>query len=389
MHTRIRHRKALCVAICLVAALLAPASPTLAALPDFGGSVGYGFHYLTDIREVAASGFDVDLWLSGDTAVRVSYRIQFKAEADCRPELQASLELGQAYIDAHIGNLDLRLGRQVVNWGTADGVNPTSIINPRSLMSFVGLNPASIPVPAILGACYLPGGSALTAVLITDFVPAPLPPEIVPVTPDGGPAGVLERLEFAARAETMFLGHNVYAAYFRGWDDYPAAWLSPTLPGSLPQPRARYRRVHQFGLATAGTVGGAAVWFEGAVTVPDHVDELETAPNLPMSSNDPACQVVVGVDYTFPRGTFASMQLVCTKAGSLLSPYSDPGTDPGPKTYAVVDVRFSLSDRHTAEFIGFADLAGRGVVLIPSCSVELVSAIRATLGAVSVFGEHG
>ena len=34
-------------------------------------------------------------------------------------------ELREAYVDVRLGRLDLRLGRQIVAWGRADGVNPT------------------------------------------------------------------------------------------------------------------------------------------------------------------------------------------------------------------------------------------------------------------------
>ena len=40
------------------------------------------------------------------------------------------IELGEAYADIYHDLFDLRLGHQVVSWGTAYGLNPTSYVNP-------------------------------------------------------------------------------------------------------------------------------------------------------------------------------------------------------------------------------------------------------------------
>ena len=39
-------------------------------------------------------------------------------------------DLREAYIDLYLGNFDLRLGKQIVSWGKADGINPTDNLTP-------------------------------------------------------------------------------------------------------------------------------------------------------------------------------------------------------------------------------------------------------------------
>jgi hypothetical protein len=42
--------------------------------------------------------------------------------------------LREAYVNASLGPLDLRVGQQIIAWGKADGINPTNIITPQNYM---------------------------------------------------------------------------------------------------------------------------------------------------------------------------------------------------------------------------------------------------------------
>lgn len=50
-----------------------------------------------------------------------------------RAGLSTSPQWQQAYVQGRFGMLSMRLGRQVVNWGRADRLNPTDHLSPRSL----------------------------------------------------------------------------------------------------------------------------------------------------------------------------------------------------------------------------------------------------------------
>jgi len=45
----------------------------------------------------------------------------------------AEVALRQAYVEAFLGPLDLRVGRQIISWGKADGINPTDDLTPKDL----------------------------------------------------------------------------------------------------------------------------------------------------------------------------------------------------------------------------------------------------------------
>jgi len=48
----------------------------------------------------------------------------------------SSFTIREAYVSAYLGAFDLRIGQQVVQWGKADGYNPTNVITPLDLLAF-------------------------------------------------------------------------------------------------------------------------------------------------------------------------------------------------------------------------------------------------------------
>lgn len=377
------------------AAVAAEVAAPVAGALEFSGSAEYQFHYGFEAKEVTGNSLNLRLALDGDIGARAGYHLDACASLSTVPELKSALKLGEAYLDVSWGPLDLRLGNQLINWGTADGINPTSVANPRDLLSVTDLGMAGAPVPAVAATYYFGSASAVTGVLILDFVPAAIPGQLAQVDMEGKPDSLQDSLEFAVRGETMLGGHNVYASYFRGWQDLPAAWLQATgLPDPYPPfaPHLKYRRMHQFGLATAGTLGDAGIWLEAAVTVPDKLQKLDEVPpyTMPLSSNDPYFQVVAGADYTFNIGTglFASAQLIYDSANTLLSPYTQPGQERKAGIYSLLVTRYSPTDDHQLELVGLVDLTGRAGLVIPRYTYKPVQAVELSIGAIAGFGDN-
>src|SRR6266702_3067112 len=48
-------------------------------------------------------------------------------------------DLLEAYITAHFGQADLRIGKQIIAWGRADGINPTDNLTPRDFVVLLPL----------------------------------------------------------------------------------------------------------------------------------------------------------------------------------------------------------------------------------------------------------
>lgn len=387
------------LAVLVAAASIVPAQASAAqfelGVPEFSGSADYQLHYGIDAKGITGDSLKLRLALDGDITGSFSYHIDAGFNMSSKPELDAEFKLGEAYVDASIGPVDLRLGNLVVNWGTADGINPTNVVNPRNMLSVTDLALGGTPVPAVEASYYFNNGSAVTGVLVLDFVPSAIPGELALVEPEGKPDKFTDKLELAIRGETMLAGYNVYASYFYGWQDLPAAWLGATgLPDPYPPfaPHLKYRRMHQFGLATAGTLGDAAVWFEGAVTVPAKLDELEAAPPavLRLSDNAPSFQAVAGIDYTFDigNGLFASAQVVYDSANTLLSPYSQPGAERKAGVYSLLVTRYSFTDDHQLELIGLFDITDKAGLAIPRYAYRPLPGVELWVGLIAGFGDE-
>jgi hypothetical protein len=85
-----------------------------------------------DAAEMKAAYGELDLTLR---TAKESYGDGF-AEARIRYGLQADglqatvVDLIEAYVNAHLGPVDLRIGQQIIVWGSADGLNPTNNLTP-------------------------------------------------------------------------------------------------------------------------------------------------------------------------------------------------------------------------------------------------------------------
>lgn len=397
----------------LIAFFTAFGPAAAAAETEVRGTVAYRLGYGYDAEELVENSLSLDLSVqrrlgfSGKLYVGFEGRIPFTDE-------EAELNVGEAYADLYVGATDWRIGRQVISWGTADGFNPTNVINPRGTLTPAALTLAGgaldgEPVLALQASYYLASGGSLTAVAVGEFVPAEgademlaaaagrlsaglggLPVEVAgpdPVPADGS------QVEWAVRAEGLLGNHNVYVSYFRGWDDYPAAWLEwgpdPLDPaGFMPSKiAASYRRVHKFGVATAGTLKDAGVWTELSYTVFDELEELDGAGAL--SSNAGYAELVAGADYTFANGLMLSGQVIYSGGGSLLSPYKDPFGDVEPQTYFAGIARYSPEPGHDFEGILLANAGDGGVIAAGRYTYDIRQAAKLILGISRVFSGAG
>ncbi|MCL2451131.1 MAG: hypothetical protein FWD17_19465 [Polyangiaceae bacterium] len=67
-------------------------------------------------------------WRFGDA--HAEGRLRYGLQGD---QQQIFVELREAYVNAYLGPLDIRLGQQIIVWGRADAFNPTSNLTPSDL----------------------------------------------------------------------------------------------------------------------------------------------------------------------------------------------------------------------------------------------------------------
>ena len=313
---------------------------------------------------------------------------------------KSQLGLGEAYTAVYLENVDLTLGRQVINWGTADGINPTNSINPVDLNSFILGELKGEPVLALQSAYY---GEQLylTGVAVFDYLPqdlalgvAELPGEIkLGKEPENTP----DNFEYALKAETSFGHFDWQLSYFRGWDDLPALIYSVAIDPLLMQPVAGseeisgiYRRLDKIGLAASGTINSAGLWGEAAYAIPEEVvidkrDPLKQ--QILLGVNEPYIQAVIGSDYTLENGLYLQGQYLYHGNGLLFNPYQPPDQEIKASQYLIGRLSYEIGLNGTIESTAIFPLDQDSVMIIPVYTHALTQVTALKIGGVFGAGE--
>lgn len=281
------------------------------------------------------------------------------------------LEAHAAYVDIYeiVPALDLRLGRQVVQWGTADQFNPTNTMNPLDLY-----DPLAFGMPLANTMVRLDWHPherfRLTTVWTPVFRPARLPLaaplavrayERIPIqdaefrrdlaallplfAPSVGSVDAMPRLPAAdwentqggARLATQLGSYDLSLSYVVGRDDFPEPYLVDARDPERLHAAFAYPRVQIVGadLATSlSWLSGVGVWAEAAVTFPQEItmrilspsgelrvspadgslcveDTCPTGSRRPVVlSSDPFAKWTVGGDYSITSQLYANVQWV-------------------------------------------------------------------------------
>jgi hypothetical protein len=155
----------------------------IAVLP-LGAEADLGFH--GSVETLYAVPFSRDLGLtdsraaftgelnaaSGQAAAFVSVSGEYNGISPDR----TGFSLGEAWVDWSAGNCNVRLGRQLVSWGIADGLILTDVVCPQNLTAYAGLDFAGSRIAVEgLRLRYSFPVFAVEAVWIPLFSPAKLP----------------------------------------------------------------------------------------------------------------------------------------------------------------------------------------------------------------------
>ena len=194
------------------------------------------------------------------------------------------ISLRQAYFDIFFDNFDLRIGKQQIIWGKANGVFITDVIAPRNLSEFIlpDFEEIRIGINAMKLDYYI-GNATIEAVWLPTFQPTILPDENsiwypkmtefpAPVTFDYSNATVEQKLsESEAAFKYSYLGSAIdvelMTAYM--WDDNPAMHIYPFFTPGNPQPdsliiKPEYHRLPLVGASFSKSILGAVIRGESA-----------------------------------------------------------------------------------------------------------------------------
>ena len=373
------------------------------------GDISYDLIYFTENGEFDSNVIQYELSLEKYFEGKGKAYLSFKGGYDSMEKIASGeapklkiIELNEAFADIYLKNTDLRIGRQVISWGTADGINPTNYINPKEI-SFADMEPKGKPLTCAR-ATYYGKNIILTGVGIFDYEPLEIPEEMKKIPfllgyleefedPTDEPENTLKNMEFALKIEKRISNCDVKLSYFSGWEDYPALWIKPIPPGFTVtlSPQSAYQRVNKIGLATASTFKGIGLWTETAYVLPREIEEMEQLGNILFSMNEPYFQSVAGANYTFGNDIYLEGQYIYYGNGSLISPYVQhtAGEKVDSGKYLMVHSSWTLDQIHTLGLTGIDTLQDNSFILMPQYTYAINQVTDLSLKAVLFFGDAG
>lgn len=295
----------------------------------FEGAPSDKYHYFSELR-LKGLGF-ADVTQSSDLQKK-EYVFRW------------DLELREAFLDLYqfgLENIDVRIGRQIIAWGTADKLNPTSNLCPDDLedtFNFgekLGVNASN--------ATYWGDNFSITGVFVPIFTPAVLPAgdfaRAFADSMDFPPGMILrtisdkiispektlsESSQYALKISTMLFDNDVSLSYFSGRDDLPLADKVTIMPvdtqGTVDiETELMYPKMQIIGADFAGAIGSVGIWGEGALCVPDKVkmrtfvqisEGIQLQGEALALDDEPYFKYVLGGDYTFENGVYLNVQFL-------------------------------------------------------------------------------
>jgi hypothetical protein len=213
---------------------------------------------------------------------------------------QTFLDLREAYVNAYLGPVDLRLGKQIIVWGRADLLNPTNNLTPNDLrirspieddrrVGNVGARAFVRLAPVRFEAVWLPS-----------YVPSELPPVSLPQYVTFGapkyPSPSLGTWTEAGRLHLELPSFEMSVSYLYGYAPLPGLTLGQIIfdkytPSVLIARTAYKHQVVGFDFSTAvGDIVG--IRGEAAYRRPFDYRRLDSVPR-------PDLQCALGLDHNF------------------------------------------------------------------------------------------
>jgi len=283
-------------------AFVRPDADTVFASAGVRGALildGYAFDLLgvklalEGYSNLAGAGDSIDLETS------LPYPLAFEAVGNDR--FLGFLDLKEAWAELPLGDFDLRVGKQILAWGLADGNNPTDTLNPRHIGTRLvstldeqkmGTLAANLVynLPSNLGtvqALFLPVSVPNDMPSIARDLTTPSTPVLrVIIKEDEAPEIAAENMEGGVRA-LFYLGSvQASASWFTYLDRYPdfdvtsATSFVPSMT-IINTFTPVHNRIQQFGLDATWLVGGYDLRAETAFSLTGDVEGSDPAAKNP------------------------------------------------------------------------------------------------------------
>jgi hypothetical protein len=307
------------------------------------------------------------------------------------------ISLRQAYVDIYFDKFDLRVGKQQIIWGKADGVFITDVISPRDLSEFIlpDFEEVRMGINAVKLDYYI-GNSTLEAVWLPSFQPT--------VQPDAGSFWYSNKTDFAlpvmfddsnkkvsaklskseVGAKYSYLGssmdYELMAAYL--WDDNPAMHVYPQ-PDTTLLIKPEHHRLPLVGASVGKSLLGAVIRGEAAYYFDKRFSAEDFSSNG-ISEND-YLHYLVGYDHNW-WGVNISWQFV----QEYIFDYSEKiKKDEFTSTITFSANKTYLHEKLEVSFFSYYGINEEDALLRPKLTYELSGGLNTILGTDVFLGEEG
>jgi len=300
----------------------------------------------------------------------------------------------EAYVNAYVGSLDLRIGQQIVVWGRADGYNPTNSMTPLNLLCFSPDEDDRRESNFLIRACWNGDGVRIEALWVPVYRPSALPlaqaelPEGVHLGAPEYPGSHVMNSAGAVKLHFERASIDGSLCYFNGYAPAPGLRGAFSEMHTVKIFPAAYR-TQLIGGDFSTAIGPYGLRGEFAFTRPSEKDDIwQSIPNAQM-----AC--VLGIDRTF--GNFSLiLQYIGKHAWDFhqLSPQADAARNDVAKCnrmYFAQQEKWThalsfrpawkwLHETLDVEVLGQINFSTKEVFLIPKLSYDLGDDLNLTLG---------
>ena len=346
------------------------------------------------VRDYATLRFDqVDMPVHEITAdLKYDYygdlgKLTLHPVAYSSPNEGVELDLHEAYFDFYLQDADLRVGKQKIIWGEAEGAFITDLVRPRAMRSFILADFPEIrtAVPAIK-VDYYAGDYTLQGIWVTHFIPStlpsqdsmwaqtpsiPFPPTVTatindPTIPESSLENSEAFLSLGRFGNTI--SWKVNGGYVFTDEPLVTGVTAPTLTSrEISQGYERYGFV---GGSFNTTLGSVVLRGEAALALEKPMNSVDTTSNPPISIEyHNQVQTLVGLDWNMLGAQWSSQYLLTYTHDhneSLVSQMKPIKEFAHTLTFRVQDT--FLDERLTAKLFTYVELEPANALIRPSLS---------------------
>lgn len=211
-------------------------------------------------------------------------------------------ELLEGYVTAHFETSDLRIGKQIIAWGRADGINPTDNLTPRNFMVMLPFeDDQRFGTTALKFDGYLSSERTLSIFMTPFFEPSKIPFPADASLKRQAIARSLSNSELGLKFDQRGEGFDASLSYFHGFSLLPdmrvtgVDVLGPIL-------ELHYDKINVFGADFARNFGRFG--FRGELVYVDTIDDAGQDPGI----KNPYLFWILGIDRTFFENLNVNLQ---------------------------------------------------------------------------------